>query len=395
MTTRSARRTTCALAALLVCVMALGCRPAAPAGESTSPAGSSLPPATVTRASFGALADGTGIDIYTLTNGHGLDIRVMTLGATVVSIRTPDRSGRFSDIVLGFDALAGYLKNDPYLGVIAGRYANRIAKGQFTLDGTAYRLATNNEPNHLHGGVKGFDKVVWTAKPLETPEGAAVELEYVSKDGEEGYPGTLTARVTYTLTNNNDLRIHYIATTDKATVVNLTNHSYFNLAGRGDVLKHDLMIAADRFTPVTADLIPTGDLQPVEGTPFDFRQPTEIGARITANDEQLHRGNGYDHNFVLNSQTRALVLAARASEPSSGRVLEVHTTEPGVQLYTGNFLDGKMIGKGGVKYDKHAGFCLETQHYPDSPNHPAFPTTRLGPGESYDSTTVFAFRVNK
>jgi aldose 1-epimerase len=345
-----------------------------------------------TKTAFGTTAEGTAVDQYTLSNAHGLEVKVITLGATVTAIRTPDRSGTLADIVLGFDDLKGYLGNSPYLGVVAGRYANRIAKGRFTLDGTTYQLATNNGPNHLHGGVKGFDKVIWSARPIDRADGPAIELTYVSPDGEEGYPGTLTTQVVYTLTDANELRIDYAATADKTTVVNLTNHSYFNLAGKGDVLHHELMIAADRYTPIDAGLIPTGVLQPVQGTPFDFRSPTTIGARIAQADEQLVRANrGYDHNFVLNNQSGALAVAARVTEPSSGRVLEVRTTEPGLQLYTGNFLDGTVAGKGGVKYARHAGFCLETQHYPDSPNHPAFPTTTLRPDQRYATTTVFAF----
>jgi aldose 1-epimerase len=344
------------------------------------------------KAVFGTTADGQTVDLYTLTNADGLEVKIITLGATVTSIRTPDRSGSLADVVLGFGDLQGYLANAPYMGVIVGRYGNRIAKGRFSLDGTTYQLATNNGPNHLHGGNRGFDKVVWSARTIDRADGQAVELTYLSRDGEEGYPGTLTATVVYTLTDTNELRLDYAATTDKSTVVNLTHHSYFNLAGKGDVLLHEMLIAADRFTPVDASLIPTGVLQPVEGTPFDFRAPTAIGARIRHPDQQLVRGNqGYDHNFVLNAQSGALAVAARVRDPASGRVLEVRTTEPGMQFYTGNFLDGSLVGKGGVKYGKYAGFCLETQHYPDSPNHPSFPTTTLRPDQRYESTTVFAF----
>jgi aldose 1-epimerase len=310
-----------------------------------------------------------------------------------VSLKVPDSKGALGDIVLGFDSLDGYLADNPFFGALVGRYGNRIAKGHFTLDGKEYTLPINNGANALHGGLKGFDKHIWTAKPGQGKDGQTLELTYVSKDGEEGYPGTLTATVTYTLTNANELRIHYQATTDKPTVLNLTNHSYFNLAGagNGDILGHELMLNADKFTPVDKGLIPTGELRPVDGTPFDFRKATAIGARINADDEQIKLGGGYDHNFVLNGQAGTMRLAARATEPKSGRVLEVSTTEPGVQFYTGNFLDGTLHGKGGKVYNKRYGFCLETQHYPDSPNKPSFPSTVLRPGQKYDTTTVFKF----
>jgi aldose 1-epimerase len=343
------------------------------------------------RHTFGTTADGNTVDLYTLTNGHGMEVRIASLGATIVSIKTADRQGQFGDVVLGWDTMEGYRGNTPFFGVVVGRYGNRIAKGRFTLDGTTYTLATNNGPNHLHGGVRGFDKVIWAARAVDRPEGPAVQLDYMSKDGEEGYPGNLSASVVYTLTDDNALRIDYTATTDKKTVVNLTNHSYFNLSGTGDILGHELMINADRYTPVDETLIPTGVLQPVDGTPFDFRAPTPIGARIGAADEQIRFGGGYDHNFVLNRTGRGLALAARVSEPSSGRVLEVHTTEPGVQFYTGNFLDGSITGKGGRVYARRTGFCLETQHFPDSPNQPSFPSTVLEPGQRYETTTVFSF----
>ena len=340
---------------------------------------------------FGTTDDGAAVDLYTLTNAHGIAVRITNYGATVVSIATPDRHGTMGDIVLGFDDFERYKTNASFLGVVVGRYGNRIAKGRFSLDGTEYTLATNNGPNHLHGGVRGFDKVVWNARSIETPDGSAVELEYLSRDGEEGYPGNLSAKVVYTLTDEDELRIDYSATTDKKTIVNLTNHSYFNLAGSGDILAHEVEINADRFTPVDATLIPTGILQPVEGTPFDFRRPTAIGARIGEPDEQLGFAGGYDHNFVLNREGEGVSLAARVTDPGSGRTLEVRTTEPGVQFYTGNFLDGSIRGKGGQMYQKRAGFCLETQHFPDSPNHPEFPSTVLEPGQRYETTTVFAF----
>jgi aldose 1-epimerase len=331
------------------------------------------------------------VDLYTLTNARGIQVRITNYGATVVSITTPDRSGTLGDIVLGFDTFDRYKTNGSFLGVVVGRYGNRIARGRFSLDGTEYTLATNNGPNHLHGGLRGFDKVVWTARAVDTAEGPSVQLEYLSRDGEEGYPGNLSATVVYTLTDQDELRIDYSATTDQKTVVNLTNHSYFNLAGSGDILAHEVEINADRFTPVDGTLIPTGVLQPVEGTPFDFRRATPIGARIDQPDAQLRFGGGYDHNFVLNREGAGVSLAARVTDPSSGRILEVRTTEPGVQFYTGNFLDGTIQGKGGQVYQKRAGFCLETQHFPDSPNHPTFPSTVLEPGQRYETTTVFAF----
>ena len=346
---------------------------------------------STTRHSFGTTADGSNVDLYTLTNNRGMEVKVATLGATIVSLKAPDRQGQFADVVLGWDTIEGYRANTPFLGVVVGRYGNRIAKGRFMLDGATYTLATNNGPNHLHGGVKGFDKAIWTARLVERPDGPAIQLDYASKDGEEGYPGSLAASVVYTLTDENQLRIDYSATTDKKTVVNLTNHSYFNLAGAGDVLRHEVTINADRFTPVDATLIPTGVLQPVAGTPFDFTKPTAIGARIDDPHEQIKFGGGYDHNFVLNRTGPGLSLAARVSEPVSGRILEVHTTEPGVQFYTGNFLDGSITGKGGQVYNRRTGFCLETQHFPDSPNQPSFPSTVLEPGQRYQTTTVFAF----
>ncbi len=351
--------------------------------------------ASVTRGSFGTLPDGTSVEVFTLTNTAGVDIRAITYGGIIVSIRTPDRTGALADIALGHETLDGYVKNSPYFGCIAGRYANRIAKGRFTLDGAPYTLATNNGPNHLHGGVKGFDKVVWAGEPFKNARGVGVVLSYTSRDGEEGYPGALKTRVTYTLTDRNELVVDYEATTDKATVVNLTQHTYFNLAGAGtgDILGHELRLDADRYTPVDATLIPTGELAPVAGTPFDFRKPLAIGARINQDHPQLKAGGGYDHNFVLTRARPGLMHAARVVEPSTGRTLDVSTTEPGLQLYTGNFLDGTITGKGGRVYAHRSGFCLETQHYPDSPNQPAFPSTVLRPGQDYKTTTVFAFGI--
>lgn len=346
----------------------------------------------VIRAPFGKTADGTPVDIFTLKNASGIEVSVMSYGAIIRSIRTPDRNGAMADIVLGFDTLDGYLGEHPYFGAVIGRYANRISLGRFTIDGIGYRLSMNNGPNHLHGGVRGFDKFVWQAEELA---GNSVRFSRVSPDGEEGYPGNLQVAVAYSLTNYNELIVEYQAMSDQPTHVNLTQHSYFNLAGGGDVLGHELTINADRYTPVDRSSIPTGAIAPVAGTPFDFRTPTPIGARITAKHPQLEHGRGYDHNFVLNRKGDTLQLAARVVEPASGRVLEVATTEPGVQFYTGNFLDGRIHGKGGVAYGRHAGFCLETQHYPDTPNKPDFPSTLLRPGSTYSSRTVFKFDVMK
>jgi aldose 1-epimerase len=345
----------------------------------------------VTRQPFGATPSGEAVELFTLTNAHGMEVRVMTYGGIIVSLKVPDRSGTPGDVVLGYDSLAGYLKDSPYFGAIVGRYGNRIAKGRFTLDGREYRLATNNGPNHLHGGIRGFDKVVWRAEPFDDARGAGVVLSHTSPDGDEGYPGTLNAKVTYALTDRNELRIDYEATTDRPTPVNLTQHSYFNLAGAGDILDHELMIAADSFTPVDSTLIPTGIIAPVAGTPFDFRTPHPIGERIGAANEQLRFGGGYDHNFVLTRPDGGLALAARVSDPASGRTLEIRTTEPGLQFYSGNFLDGSITGKRGVVYAHRTGLALETQHFPDSPNHPAFPPTLLIPGQAYRSTTMWTF----
>jgi aldose 1-epimerase len=343
--------------------------------------------------SFGKTAAGEEVDLYTLTNKNGVEAGIMTYGAIVVSLKVPDRTGAVADVVLGFDSLDGYLKEHPYFGAIVGRWGNRIAKGRFKLNGVEYKLAVNNGENHLHGGIKGFDKAVWKARDVSTPDAASLELSHLSKDGDEGYPGNLSVTVTYTLTGANELKIDYLATTDKDTVLNLTNHSYFNLAGQGegDVLSHEVMINADRFLPVDAGLIPTGELKPVKDTPFDFTQPTAIGARINQNDEQLKRGRGYDHCYVLNGSGGALALAARVREPNSGRELEVLTTEPAMQLYTANFLDGTIKGKGGKAYQFRYAFCMETQHYPDSPNQPAFPSVVLKPGAKYQSTTIYRF----
>ncbi len=343
--------------------------------------------------SFGKLPDGTPVDLYTLTNANGIEMKVITYGGIVTSLKTPDRSGQSGDIVLGFDNLQGYLDKSPYFGALIGRYGNRIGNAQFTLNGKTYQLPKNDGDNTLHGGVKGFDKVVWNARPLPVKNGSALELTYVSKDGEEGFPGTLTVRVVYTLNDQNEWRIDYTATTDKPTVVNLTQHSYFNLAAGAapNNLAHEVYLNADRFTPVAKGLIPTGELKAVKGTPMDFTKPMAIGAHIDDNYDQLQLAGGYDHNWVLNKTGNGMTLAARVVEPTSGRVLEVSTTEPGIQFYAGNFLDGTITGKGGKVYVKRYGFCLETQHYPDSPNKPSFPTTTLKPGQTYKTTTVYKF----
>jgi aldose 1-epimerase len=355
--------------------------------------------ARLTVTPFGALATGEQVHLYTIKNARGLEMRVMDYGGIIVSIKTPDRSGTFADIVLGFDDVQGYVRSSPYFGAITGRYANRIAKGRFQLDGTTYTLAVNNGPNALHGGIKGFDKVIWRVQPRADSSGMHLVLRYTSRDGEEGYPGTLDVTVTYTLTDADELIVDYEATTDKPTIVNLTQHSYFNLHGEGSgtILDHVLTLDADRYTPIDSTSIPTGALPSVAGTPFDFRTPMPIGARIDQPDPQLKNGHGYDHNFVLNRAAGAtgLVHAARVVDPTSGRTLDVATTEPGVQFYTGNFLDGSVIGKNGHAYHRRSGFCLETQHFPDSPNKPQFPSPVLRPGHTYRSTTRFTFGVER
>src|SRR3954469_16594994 len=348
---------------------------------------------TVTKAPYGVLKDGTAIDQYTLANQRGMTVKIITYGGIVTEIDTPDRDGKIANVALGFDNLADYVAKSPYFGAIIGRYANRIAKGTFTLDGTTYHLPINNGVNSLHGGIMGFDKHVWS--PTVVPGG--LKLSYTSVDGEEGYPGTMKVDVTYTLTNKNELKIDYHATTDKATIINLTNHTYFNLAGEGsgDVFDQVLWLKAHNYTPVDATLIPTGEIAPVAGTPFDFTKPTAIGLRIREADPQIVIAQGYDHNFVIDRPAgdTSLMLISKAFDPASGRVLKTWTTEPGVQLYTGNFLDGTLVGPSHHTYRQGDAFTLETQHYPDSPNQPAFPSTVLRPGQTFTSTTIYAFNA--
>ena len=401
----SSPRSTLVLAANAALLLSLACSKDAPRTDSAAarPAAAATTSLdtlalSVHKTPYGKTPDGKVVDAYTMRNRNHVIVQVITWGATITNIGAPDRTGHFDDIVLGYDSLPGYLNNTQYFGVVVGRYGNRIARGKFTLDGKTYSLAINNAPNTLHGGLKGFDKVVWTAEPVQTDSAVGVALTYVSRDGEEGYPGTLTAKVTYTLNDRNELAIDYQATTDKATPVNLTNHTYWNLRGEGngDILSHTLMINADSMTPVDSTLIPTGQITPVSGTPFDFRTPTAIGARVNQDDQQIKNGKGYDHNFVLNhGAPGALVHAARLADPQSGRTVDIYTTEPGVQFYSGNFLDGKIVGKNGHKYGYRSGTALETQHYPDSPNQPNFPSTILKPGATYKSRTVFTVGVVK
>jgi aldose 1-epimerase len=366
---------------------------AAACGREPSSAPVQKPAPTFTLTPLGRTPDDKLVEVIQLTNSAGIEARVLTYGGIIMSLRTPDRNGVFDDIVLGFDELAPYFTKSPYFGCIIGRYGNRIARGRFTLDGKPYTLAINNSPNHLHGGVKGWDKVIWAAAPFNNTDGVGVTLTYTSADGEEGYPGKVQATVKYTLNDQNQLVVEYTATTDKPTVINLTQHSYFNLAGTkaNDILDHELLINAETYTPVDKTLIPTGQIARVDGTPFDFRKPTAIGARIKDAHEQLAHGGGYDHNFVLIRNTPTLSHAARVEEKTTGRTLDVFTDEPGLQFYSGNFLDGTLTGKGGRTYGHRSGFCLETQHFPDSPNRPNFPSTVLKPGDTYNSKTVFAF----
>ncbi|WP_258104733.1 aldose epimerase family protein [Marinoscillum sp. MHG1-6] len=370
------------LLALLILVLGISCTP--PKGEAQE--------ATITSAPFGKLPDGQEVTSYTMTNVNGVSMDVITYGGIVTSLMIPDREGKLEDVVLGYDNIEGYLEQTPYFGAIIGRYGNRIADAKFTLDSVEYSLAANNGPNHLHGGEVGFDKVNWTAKPLEVDNGVALELSYVSADMEEGYPGTLTTSVIYTLTNDNDWIVSYEATTDKKTVVNLTQHAYFNFtAMKDDILSHELKINAPYFLPVDSTLIPTGELRPVEGTPFDFTESKVIGAEIDADNQQIKYGPGYDHCWVLAESTDSLNFAASLYEPTSGRLMEIYTEEPAIQFYAGNFLDGTITGKEGKVYNYRTGLCLETQHYPDSPNQSDFPSVVLNPGETYRTVTVMKF----
>lgn len=347
---------------------------------------------SISKKPFGKTKDGEAVELYTLKNANGLSAAIMTYGGTVVSLNVPDKAGKMADVVLGFDTIAEYEEKSPYFGCITGRYANRIAKGKFTLEGEEYTLAVNNDVNHLHGGLKGFDKKVWKASTEDSSNGPAITFKHTSPDGDEGYPGNLKMEVTYTLTNANELRIDYSATTDKSTVINLTNHSYFNLSGHGNgtILDHHLTLYADKYTPTDATAIPIGELASVTGTPFDFTSATPIGKRIDAKNTQLQYGKGYDHNYVINGTPGTLRRTAVVKDPKSGRVMEISTTEPGVQLYTGNFLDG-LTGKDGKTYPHRGALCLETQHFPDSPNQKAFPSVVLRPGKTYKHTTVHKF----
>ncbi|MFC1484231.1 aldose epimerase family protein [Candidatus Neomarinimicrobiota bacterium] len=348
------------------------------------------------KTSFGQLMDGTPVDLYTLTNANECEMKITNYGCIVVSLKVPDRAGHLDDVVLGYEILEDYIENNPYFGAAIGRYGNRIGGAKFSLDGMEYKLAANDGNNHLHGGLKGFDKVLWIGEEIPGREGPTVKFTYLSKDGEEGYPGNLSVEIIYTLTDDNSLKIDYSAATDKKTVLNLAHHSYFNLAGAGsgDILGHEMMLNADQFIPTRTDLIPTGELVNVKGTPFDFNTPTTIGDRIDQNDEQLRRGGGFDHCWVLNkSGENSLDLGARVYEPSTGRVLELYTTDVGVQFYSGNFLDGSITGKEGKVYPHRSAFCLEPEHFPDSPNQPQFPSVVLTPEDMYNKTTIYKFLV--
>lgn len=349
---------------------------------------------SVSQALFGKTSAGAAAELFTLTNAHGMVVKITNFGGIITEIHVPDKHGEFANVNIGFDKFEGYLQKDvPYFGALIGRFGNRIANGKFTLDGEIYSLATNNGNNHLHGGLVGFDKVVWGGTAFETESSVGITLKYLSVDGDQGYPGNLDVTVVYELTNANEILVKYHAVTDKATPINLTQHAYFNLAGKGDVLDHEVMINADRFTAVNDEAIPTGELPLVENTPFDFRTPRLIGERINQDDEQLKNGNGYDHNFVLNkAHAKELSLAARVVEKNSGRVLEVFTQEPGVQFYSGNWMDGSLKGSG-WNYARRSGFCLEPQHFPDSPNQPTFPNTILRPSEEYTSVMSYKFSV--
>lgn len=373
-----------AFPALIIILMAVGTGTSAAA-----PASSTM---NITESPFGTTKDGQDVTLITLTNAHGHQARFSTLGGTLVSLTVPDRDGQLADVVLGFDSLRDYEERSPFFGCITGRFANRIAGGRFELDGKTYPLAVNNGPNHLHGGLVGWDKKVWKARTEKTDDSLRIVFTHTSPDGDEGYPGTVACEVACSWNNNNELRLDYTATTDRPTVINLTNHTYFNLAGhdRGTILDHTLQLEADAFTPTDATAIPTGERRPVAGTPFDFRSPQRLGARIEADDQQIKSGSGYDHNFIVNGPAGQLRPCATLTDPASGRTLTVHTTEPGAQLYTANFMDN-LKGKDGAVYPKRGGVCLETQHFPDSPNKPEFPSTVLRPGDTFRSTTIFAF----
>ncbi len=350
------------------------------------------PVQAISSESFGFTEDSTEVKKFTLTNKNGLNMEVITYGAIITSLETPDKDGKLDDIVLGYDNLQGYINNNPYFGAIVGRYGNRIAEAKFSIDDSVYTLAANDGKNHLHGGIKGFDKVVWEASEINDDNGVGLKLTYTSVDGEEGYPGNLDVSVFYTLNNDDELEVQYHAKTDKKTVVNLTQHTYFNLTGmKEDILNHEVMINASRITPVDSTLIPTGEFMPVENTPFDFTTAKAVGKDINADHEQIKLGNGYDHNWVLNESEDKMTHAATLSETKSGRIVEVYTTEPGIQFYTGNFLNGRITGKDSVVYNHRYGLCLETQHYPDSPNQPDFPSTILNPNEEYLTVTKFKF----
>jgi aldose 1-epimerase len=397
-------RTRLCTSLLAILIAVGGCSSSRPANDTATsttnaiaatPAPSTISRPAVTRTAFGTLPDGRAVEQFTLVNAHGVEVRAITYGAIITAIRTPDRAGRLDDVVYGFDSLSGYLKDPPYFGAVVGRYANRIGKARFTLDGTTHQVTRNDGPNSLHGGKRGFDKVLWTGESTQSDSGAAVTFRYTSPNGEEGYPGTLSVSVRYLLTANDALVVDYEASTDKATPVNLSQHSYFNLHGSagGDILDHLLTLDASAFTPVDSTLIPTGAIAPVAGTPFDFRRPTAVGARIDQPHQQLRYGRGYDHNWVLDRKGAGLAHAARLADTSTGRTLDVSTTEPGIQFYAGNFLDGTIRGKAGRVYPHRGALCLETQHFPDSPNHPDFPSTIIRPGELLRSRTVFAFGV--
>jgi aldose 1-epimerase len=349
---------------------------------------------SITSTAFGQTTDGRAVDIYTLRNPNGMEARITNYGGIIVSLTAPDRDAKLADVVVGYDRLEDYSKGTSYFGALIGRYANRIGGAKFALNGRTYKLAPNHGPNSLHGGIKGFDKVVWDAKVVKSTKGPALELSCLSKDGDEGFPGNLAVKAAYCLSDENELRINLTATTDAPTVCNLTGHSYFNLAGKGDVLAHEVRLNASRFTPADAGLIPTGELKPVDGTPFDFRKSTAIGARIEADDPQLKFARGYDQNFVIDKPPGQLGLHGRVDEPASGRVMEVWSTEPGVQLYTSNHFDGSILGKGGQAYPRYGALCLEPQHFPDSPNKPGFPSTVLQPGQTYHNTIIYKFSVN-